>query len=379
MKKIASILILIHLTLLCFGQAGAVAKSAGKIFAKKAAKETVEAASEAATKKIAKEAGEEIAEQYGKKVAREKLMVQIKNKGFRYFSDFYTAQAKSRVPEVSRQAFNVSDLPVRKANYGKKLRAVSKTDAPNPKVNANRVLRLLPDDVPNAKAIEELIENLCKKNPAFFKAEDFKCIKSKNGYLIQYVGNPSANANTSIFVRMDGVIEATSARAGYSQGLFGTNEFLVNLMPNQTYIIDDAITVETDALGRIVKSSGDYNKLIAGRKDAPRNSDLQKQLGRALGGNSYEGGHLHAHSAGGPDEIEVPMHYEINHNRLWRQLEDTETAMAQKGAKVDSIVQLIYEGDSKVPTKIIKTTIIDGNKTVLSCDNITGEVIQVLS
>ena len=367
------------MTLLCFGQAGVVAKSAGKIFAKKAAKETVEAASEAATKKIAKEAGEEIAEQYGKNVAREKLMVQIKNKGFRYFSDFYTAQAKSRIPEASRQAFNVSDLSVRKANYGKKLRAVSKTDAPNPKVNANRVLRLLPDDVPNAKAVEELIENLCKKNPAFFKAEDFKCIKTNKGYLIQYVGNPSANANTSIFVRMDGVIEATSARAGYSQGLFGTNEFLVNLMPNQTYIIDDAITVETDALGRIVKSSGDYNKLIAGRKDAPRNSDLQKQLGRALGGDSYEGGHLHAHSAGGPDEIEVPMHYEINHNRLWRQLEDTETAMAQKGAKVDSIVQLIYEGDSKVPTKIIKTTIIDGHKTVLACDNITGEVIQVLS
>ena len=55
------------------------------------------------------------------------------------------------------------------------------------------------------------------------------------------------------------------------------------------------------------------------------------------------------------------------------------SAMAQMGAKVDSIVQLIYEGDSKVPTKIIKTTIIDGEKTVLSCDNITGEVIQVLS
>ena len=379
MKKIALILILIHWTLLCFGQAGVVAKSVGKIFAKKAAKETVEAASEAATKKIAKEAGEEIAEQYGKKVAREKLMVQIKNKGFRYFSDFYTAQAKSRVPEVSRQAFNVSDLSVRKANYGKKLRAVSKTDAPNPKVNANRVLRLLPDDVPNAKAIEELIENLCKKNPAFFKAEDFKCIKTNKGYLIQYVGNPSANANTSILVRMDGVIEAKSARAGYSQGLYGTNEFLVNLMPNQKYIIDDAITVETDALGRIVKSSGDYNKLIAGRKNVPRNQPLQTQLGQALGGDSYQGGHLHAHSAGGPDEIEVPMHYKLNNNRLWRKVEDTETAMAQKGAKVDSIVQLIYEGDSKVPTKIIKTTIIDGNKTVLSCDNITGEVIQVLS
>lgn len=125
---------------------------------------------------------------------------------------------------------------------------------------------------------------LCKKNPAFFKAEGFTCIKSKNGYLIQYVGNPSANANTSILVRIDGVIEAKSARASYSQGLYGTNEFLINLMPNQKYIIDDAITVETDALGRIVKSSGDYNKLIAGSKDALRNSDLQKQFGRALGG-----------------------------------------------------------------------------------------------
>ena len=173
MRKIASILILIHLTLLCFGQAGVVAKIVGKKKKKKAAKETVEAASEAATKKIAKEAGEEIAEQYGKKVAREKLMVQIKNKGFRYLSDFYTAQAKSRIPEASRQAFNVSDLSVRTANYGKKLRAVSKTDAPNPKVNANRVLRLLPDDEKKTKASEELIENLCKKNPAFFKAEGF--------------------------------------------------------------------------------------------------------------------------------------------------------------------------------------------------------------
>ena len=85
MKRIASILILLHLTIICFGQAGAIAKGVGKTFAKKAAKETVEAASEAATKKIAKETSEEIAEQYAKKVAREKLMEQIEKKGYRYF------------------------------------------------------------------------------------------------------------------------------------------------------------------------------------------------------------------------------------------------------------------------------------------------------
>ena len=379
MKRIASILILLHLTIICFGQAGVIAKGVGKTFAKKAAKETVEAASEAATKKIAKETGEEIAEQYAKKVAREKLMEQIEKKGFRSFSDFYMAQAKSRLPEVSRQAFKVSDLPVRKANYGKKLRSFAKADSPNPKALTKKSLRLLPNDVPNVKAIEEAIEAICKKYPGAFDLDKFTCVKTKKGYLIQYIGNPTGNANTSILVRMDGVIEATSAKVGFGKGLNGTNEFLTNLLPNQKYLIDDAITIETDAYGRIIKSSGDYNKLIAVRTEAPRNSSLQKQLGRDIGGDSYEGGHLYPHSAGGPDEVEVPMHYDINHNPLWRKLEDTESAMAQKGAKVDSTLQLIYEGESKVPTKIIKTSIINGQKTVLSCNNITGEVIQVLS
>ena len=379
MKRIASILILLHLTIICFGQAGAIAKGVGKTFAKKAAKETVEAASEAATKKIAKETSEEIAEQYAKKVARENLMEQIEKKGYRYFSDFYRAQAKARLPEASRQAFKASDLPIRKANYGKKLRAVTKADAPNPKALTKKALRLLPNDVPNAKAIEETIEAICKKYPGAFDPNKFTCVKTKKGYLIQYIGNPTGNANTSILVRMDGVIEASSAKVGFGKVLNGTNEFLTNLLPNQKYLIDDAITIETDAYGRIIKSSGDYNKLIAGRTEAPRNSSLQKQLGRDIGGDSYEGGHLYPHSAGGPDEVEVPMHYDINHNPLWRKLEDTESAMAQKGAKVDSTIQLIYEGESKVPTKIIKTSIINGKKTVLSCNNITGEVIQVLS
>ena len=196
MKRIASILILLHLTIICFGQAGAIAKGVGKTFAKKAAKETVEAASEAATKKIAKETSEEIAEQYAKKVAREKLMEQIEKKGYRYFSDFYRAQAKARLPEASRQAFKASDLPVRKANYGKKLRAVTKADAPNPKALTKKALRLLPNDVPNAKAIEETIEAICKKYPGAFDPNKFTCVKTKKGYLIQYIGNKTGNANT---------------------------------------------------------------------------------------------------------------------------------------------------------------------------------------
>ena len=93
-----------------------------------------------------RQSSEEIAEQYAKKVAREKLMEQIEKKGYRYFSDFYRAQAKARLPEASRQAFKASDLPVRKANYGKKLRAVTKADAPNPKALTKKALRLLPND-----------------------------------------------------------------------------------------------------------------------------------------------------------------------------------------------------------------------------------------
>lgn len=352
-------------------QTSAIAKSVVKSGVKIGAKSTAKATA----KQIAEETGKDITQQYSKRLIRKEVLRQAETKGYKNFASYWIERAFKSVEKFSLQK-STHFKPYFKRNeiYKNNIKLARKNPSKKLIDPKKIVKRIIPDHLPNSKGINKAIEDLCAKS-SFFNKEHFIVEMGDNGYFVKYTGDIAANANTAIFVRNDGVIVASSSKVGSSLGKNGNNEFLLNLIPNQKYYIDDAIELQTDAAGRIIKSNANITDLSKIVKDN-RNNELQKQFAKR-GGKNYEGGHLHAHSTGGPDEIEVAMHHNINHHKLWRGLEDKEARCAKEGKKVTSTVKLIYDdAQGDVPAKIIKTTTIDGKTTQLICDNINGTVIE---
>lgn len=358
------------------------AQSISKEISEKAAREIGKNVAVKASEKMGYEASQEIGEQYVKRMMRQNFMEKLQENGYKNFSEYYKDQAIKRIPTDFKKVYITPNEAIRTVNFRKRIRS-NHTNPGVKSVSKKRVVIKVvkggvPGDMPNREQVEEAIDKLCQKNP-FFEKKNFEFRKMADGYEVIYTGNLSANANTGFFMRNDEVIVATSAKVGYGQGKNGTNEFLMDLLPNQNYVIDGSIRMRTDAMGRITNVESNVTQLSRGKHpNAPRNPDVQKQKGRDIAGDDYEGGHLVSHSSGGPDELEVPMLKQLNHNKKWRELEDLEAKKARGGKQVYSKFEVIYDGDSQTPSKIIKTSIIDGKKRTLICDNKTGEVTETL-
>ena len=154
------------------------------------------------------------------------------------------------------------------------------------------------------------------------------------------------------------------------------NEFLNYLIPNKTYIVDDALIYKTDKLGRVVTCSADrtkaFNKL-AGKRNPQRNTDVQKMIVDKLGGNAGDdGGHLFANATGGPNELinQVPMAKSLNRNGQWRELERLEEEALRAGKQVVSQRNLLYHGDEMRPYAIEFVCKIDGAETRVLVQNV---------
>ncbi len=153
------------------------------------------------------------------------------------------------------------------------------------------------------------------------------------------------------------------------------NEFLNKLLPNKTYIIDDAFVYKTDDLGRVISCSADRSKAFKSiSRNTQRNSDIQEHIVKSLDGKAGldDGGHLFANSTGGPNELinQVPMSKKLNRNGQWRELERLEEDALKQGKKVTSERKLLYRGSEKRPYAIEFTTKIDGKTTTAIVENI---------
>ena len=146
--------------------------------------------------------------------------------------------------------------------------------------------------------------------------------------------------------------------------------FLDEPMPNKTYVIDGTSTFKTDELERTV--SVEQNRTIP-TDDVKTNldADRRKLVDKLKGGldsNKEDAGHILQKNQGGIDEVInlVPMDNEWQRSGgEWRSLESREEALIKdaqdNGAKeIISRRELIYDGDSKRPSKIKFETIIDG-------------------
>ncbi len=153
------------------------------------------------------------------------------------------------------------------------------------------------------------------------------------------------------------------------------NEFLNHLLPNKTYMIDDAFVYKTDDIGRVITCTANRTKAFKSiERNSQRNSDVQKYIIESLDGRIGldDGGHLFANNTGGPNELinQIPMSRELNQHGRWRELERMEEKALKEGKIVFSQRNLLYRGSEKRPYAIEFITKIDGKETRTVVENI---------
>lgn len=142
------------------------------------------------------------------------------------------------------------------------------------------------------------------------------------------------------------------------------------LIPNNTYEIN-GISYETDSAGRITSWDGEpgYNP------DAERDGEAQTDAGgkdRKLGD---DGGHLVARILNGSSGTENIVAMRDTINRGDYKKSENEIAEAKKPPaekEVRDSGKVLYDGDSKRPSKIERTYTIDGVTKELTVDNVEG-------
>lgn len=140
------------------------------------------------------------------------------------------------------------------------------------------------------------------------------------------------------------------------------------LMPNTTYE-RNGYTYTTDENGRITTWGGDAKY----EPENERDTNAQTESGGEDRKDGDDGGHLVARVLGGSSGNEniVPMRDTVNRGDYKKS--ENEIAEAKKqGKDVQDSGRVIYEGDSKRPSKIERTYTIDGEKSHLMVDNVEG-------
>ena len=140
------------------------------------------------------------------------------------------------------------------------------------------------------------------------------------------------------------------------------------LMPNTTYERNGYIYT-TDENGRITTWGGDAKY----EPENERDTNAQTESGGEDRKDGDDGGHLVARVLGGSSGNEniVPMRDTVNRGDYKKS--ENEIAEAKKqGKDVQDSGRVIYEGDSKRPSKIERTYTIDGEKSHLMLDNVEG-------
>jgi len=129
------------------------------------------------------------------------------------------------------------------------------------------------------------------------------------------------------------------------------------------------INILTDENGRITSWGGEAKY----EPENERDTNAQTESGGEDRKDGDDGGHLVARVLGGSSGNEniVPMRDTVNRGDYKKS--ENEIAEAKKqGKDVQDSGRVIYEGDSKRPSKIERTYTIDGEKSHLMVDNVEG-------
>ena len=224
----------------------------------------------------------------------------------------------------------------------------------------------LKEFVTSNHAVRPLYENFAQRINMEF-ADGIMVTSTKNGIEMISKDFPSSaiRMNNNLLIGKGGSLKNAGPM----------NEFLNHLLPNKTYIVDDAFIYKTDNLGRVVSCTGDrYKAYKTIERNPQRNSDIQKYIVNSMDGRVGldDGGHLFANNTGGPNEVinQIPMSRKLNQQGQWRELERMEEKALKEGKEVFSQRNLLYHGKEKRPYAIEFISKIDGTETRVIVDNI---------
>ncbi len=196
---------------------------------------------------------------------------------------------------------------------------------------------------------------------------------SKEGGLIyKHLIYPATEIRVS-----DNVIHAN---AGSTKLRGQMNQFLNNLSPNKTYVVDGHTSYNTDNLARVMKVTSNRNMafndtLSEVTKRSERDSITQKRVVQELGGPERVGiddsAHLISNSSNGANELinQIPLKAELNRGGELRGFEIMEENALKEGKTVFSERELFYEGDSNRPSEIKYSATIDGEYHEVKAQN----------
>lgn len=264
--------------------------------------------------------------------------------------------AKESVEKVSKEAAEKATKKATKKITGEAAENVAKKAA-------GTTLRELTTSNQAAKALYESFSKRISKEFA-----DGITVKStKNG--IEMVSkdfpNSAIRMNKNLIIGKGGSLKNSGP----------VNEFLNHILPNKTYMIDDAFIYKTDELGRVATCTAERSKAFKSiERNTQRNSDVQKYIVEHLDGRIGldDGGHLFANNTGGPNELinQIPMSRNLNQHGKWRELERMEEKALKEGKEVISQRNLLYHGSEKRPYAIEFISKIDGVETKVLVENI---------
>lgn len=138
-----------------------------------------------------------------------------------------------------------------------------------------------------------------------------------------------------------------------------------NLLPNTTYEINGNI-YKTDDKGRIISCESKPQRT----PENPRDVEAQKKAGGDDRKPNDQGGHIvgrDMNGDGGAGNL-VAMDSRINQSDYKRMENDIKYAL-DEDKEVTTKTDIIYNGDSERPDKIVVTVTIDGKDTVYTYDN----------
>lgn len=386
----------------CKKVAKSIGKEASQDILTNASKESLKGlADRTAREASSKYVGRSLGNQIVKRAAREKVEKEMKREGLKSFLQYGNKKASMKLVAVGKSDYKTKMLNESSSQSYKnnllRFRRTNKTQVTRFNENLKgKPYALLYNNVKvvSYKQGQDALDMLKKESPELYSSIErmmasggpfnnkqyylkyFECAKGKNGEILIYNSDPSA-INSAILVKGN-TITAFSGCPDLPKGdkrSAAPNFFLDYVLPNKRYVID-GVEYRTDKLGRTTFAqkvyTPEYYKNIRVKSDLDdnrRNFMVKHKNGR--GTNIDDAGHIFQRNLGGINEgiNLVPMRKEWQRSGgEWRKLEEIEENIIKdamsKGKTATSQRRLIYDKDSKRPSKIGITVIIDGKKAI---------------
>lgn len=365
-----------------------------KQIAKTAVKSGAKTSAKAAGKQVAKDAGKEIAEQYTKRLIRREVMETAEKNGSKTLGSYFITQTKKHLKnQTADYSKSFGSYASRNKAYKNRIKYSRKGNGSKQSLAQKRIKsktmqsKTLHSGVgkiikryegkdaiafleKNNKEIANQIKTLMGKGGPFEHPDyhKFICEVGENGDVIVRNSHPDALSSA---IKIKG--NTITAYSGGTKKCGASNMFLDKPLPNKKYVVDDGKYVfSTDAKGRTSSVVAKYDKTPTEIK--PSLDEGRRKLGVLdKGGNTatHDAGHITQHNLGGINEgiNLVPMKNTWQRSGgEWRMFEEQEEKIIAEalssGKTVTSSRQLVYTGDSKMPSSIIVKVMVDGKSMI---------------